>query len=173
MLRLSCLWNRSRIEGYVDQALGPRRARAFESHAARCGTCWDLADHERGLRALVRSTVAEPADPDWSAFWPGIQARLVREAPRPYRSRWWVPIWKPVWGHPRIAFGGAMAGALVLALSLWPAGDGQVTSAWANPVVVQDASSPDPERSVMVYSTPDQGLTVIWLLPLDGATEES
>jgi len=173
MLRLSCLWNRSRVEPFADGALGPRRARAFASHIAGCAACRGLADRQEHLSTLVRSSVGDPPDPDWSAFWPNVQSRLVREVPRPYRGHWWMPFWKPVWGHPRIAFGGAMAGALVLALSLWPGSEGQISSAWASPVVVQDVSSTDPEHSVMVYSTEDQGLTVIWLLPLGGTTEES
>jgi hypothetical protein len=69
--------------------------------------------------------------------------------------------------------GGVMVVILAVALSLWPSEQ----SAWAVPVVVQDVSTADPERTVMVYSTPDQapdqGLTVIWLFSSDAASEES
>ncbi len=65
-----------------------------------------------------------------------------------------------------------MAAALAAVFSLWPGGEGNVPAAWAGPVVVQDVGTPDPERAVMVYSTPDHGLTVIWLFPSD-ATDES
>jgi len=68
-----------------------------------------------------------------------------------------------------------MVAVLVAVFSLWPLPDrqGQIPVAWAGPVVVQDLSTPDPERTVMVYSTPDQALTVIWLLPSDGGNDES
>jgi hypothetical protein len=73
--------------------------------------------------------------------------------------------------------GGVMVVILAVALSLWPL-PGHEQSAWAVPVVVQDVSTPDPERTVMVYSTsdnstPDQALTVIWLFSSDAASEES
>jgi hypothetical protein len=66
-----------------------------------------------------------------------------------------------------------MVAVLAVALSLWPfpGGDGQ--AAWAGSVVVQDVGTSDPGRTVMVYSTPDQGLTVIWLFPADAGTEDS
>jgi hypothetical protein len=38
---------------------------------------------------------------------------------------------------------------------------------------VQDVNMSDPERAVMVYSTPDQGLTVIWLFPAEANSSES
>jgi hypothetical protein len=74
-----------------------------------------------------------------------------------------VPFWKPVWGHPRLAFGAALLGVLVVAFSFWPVDD----AAFASQVNVQDVSADDPERSVMVYSSRDTnrdpGVTVIWV----------
>ena len=68
-----------------------------------------------------------------------------------------------------------MAGVLAAVLLLWPlpGREGRVPLAWAGPVVVQDVGTPDPERSVMVYSSPDQALTVIWLFSSEAASEES
>ena len=68
-----------------------------------------------------------------------------------------------------------MVVVLAAILSLWPlpGREGQMPVAWAGPVVVQDVGTTDPEQPVMVYSTPDQALTVIWLFPSDGAREES
>jgi hypothetical protein len=51
-----------------------------------------------------------------------------------------------------------------------PGREGQVPLAFAGPVVVQDVGTSDPERTVMVYSTPDQALTVIWLFPSEAAS---
>ena len=66
-----------------------------------------------------------------------------------------------------------MAAMLLIGFSVLPGREGPITSAWADPVEVQDVATPDPERSVMVYSTPDQVLTVIWLFSGETATDES
>ena len=58
------------------------------------------------------------------------------------RESWWVPFWKPVWGHPRLAFGAALLAVLVVAFSFWPVDD----AAFASPVNVQDVSADDPDR---------------------------
>src|SRR6266404_6066160 len=173
MLKAACFWNRPRLERYADGALGPRLTRSVKGHLARCEDCLHEVQHQVQLGSLLKSVLPEPADPDWSPFWPGIQARLRRDDPKPMRDPWWVPFWKPFWGHPRLALGGVMVAVLAVALSLWPfpGRDGQV--AWADPVVVQDVGTSEPGRTVMVYSAPDQALTVIWLFPAEAGTEDS
>jgi hypothetical protein len=111
------------------------------------------------LRRLVRSAEV-PVDPDWSGFWPAVRLRIASEAPRPVREAWWLPFWKPVWGHPRVAMGSLAVSSLAAALVLWPSAPLTVPRA---PVVVQDVSTTDPNRSVMVYSNPDDDVTVIWV----------
>jgi hypothetical protein len=111
------------------------------------------------LRRLVRSAEV-PVDPDWSGFWPAVRLRIASEAPRPVREAWWLPFWKPVWGHPRVAMGSLAVSSLAAALVLWPSAPVTVPRA---PVVVQDVSTTDPNRSVMVYSNPDDDVTVIWV----------
>jgi anti-sigma factor RsiW len=169
----ACLWIRSRLERYVDGALGPRLTRSVKAHLDHCSACLERVENVVRLETLVRSAVPVPADPDWGGFWVGIHSRILTEKPRPVRDPWWVPFWRPFWGHPRLAMGGAMAVVVAVILSLWPGGEGPVPVAWAGPVVVQDVGTADPERSVMVYSTPDHALTVIWLFSSDAATEES
>jgi anti-sigma factor RsiW len=170
-----CLLYRPRLERYVDRALNPRSTRAVEAHLGGCLDCRGRVENQTQLKSLVRSAIVDPSEPDWEVFWPQIEARLSRERPRPMKDPWWAPLWKPFWGHPRLALGGAMAATLALAFSLWPGSEVQGPgTAWAaDPVVVQDVGTPDPERTVMVYSTPDQVLTVIWLIPLDSASDES
>jgi len=118
----------------------------------------------RRLRALVieASSTAVP-DADWSGFWPGISARIPRESPRPVHDAWWLPLWRPFWGHPRLSFGGALAAGLLVVLSL---GSLPETTTIVDPgsVIVQDVSTPEPNKSVMVYSMAGQPGTVIWLL---------
>jgi anti-sigma factor RsiW len=171
MPSLGCLWNRSRLERLVDGALGPRAGRATTSHAARCPRCDGEVKELTRLRLLVRSSASEVADPDWSGFWPAVRVRLVGEAPRPVHEPWWLPFWKPVWGHPRVALGSLMVSSLTAALVLWPSPPVTVPSMAR--VVVQDVSSAYPDRSVMVYSSPDDEMTVIWVFNPGEQDEQS
>jgi anti-sigma factor RsiW len=169
MPSLGCLWNRPRLERLVDGALGPRAGRAATSHAARCSRCGGEVAQLTRLRLLVRNAAPDVVDPEWADLWPAVRVRIAREAPRPVRESWWLPFWKPVWGHPRVALGSLMVSSLALGLVLWPGAP--VTR--AAPVVVQDVSSADPDRSVMVYSNPDDDVTVIWVFNPGEQDEES
>jgi anti-sigma factor RsiW len=169
MPSLGCLWNRPRLERLVDGALGPRAGRAATSHAARCPRCGGEVAQLTRLRLLVRSAAPDVADPEWDGFWPAVRVRIAREAGQPVRESWWLPFWKPVWGHPRVALGSLMVSSLALGLVLWPSPP--VTL--AAPVVVQDVSSADPNRSVMVYSSPDDDVTVIWVFNPGEQDEQS
>jgi hypothetical protein len=161
MPTLGCLWNRRRLEGLVDGALRPRAERTAAGHVSDCVSCRSEVERLRRVRRLIRSANMEVADPDWSPFWPSVRARIARETPKPVREAWWLPFWKPVWGHPRVAFGSVAVTTLVAALVLWPSP--QATKAVAAPVQVQDVSTADPNRSVMVYSSPEDDVTVIWV----------
>jgi len=159
MWGLTCAWVRSRLDRHADGALGERAGRFMAAHLGRCDACRAVADDLVRLKALVREESPQVADPDWSGFWVTVKARIVSEAPRPVRESWWVPFWKPFWGHPRLAFGGMLMMVLVTAFTFWPTDD----AAFASPVSVQDVSADDPERSVMVYSSRAHGVTVIWV----------
>jgi anti-sigma factor RsiW len=159
MWGLTCAWVRSRLDRHADGALGERAGRFVAAHLGRCDACRAAADDLVRLKALVREESPQVADPDWSGFWVTVKARIVSEAPRPVRESWWVPFWKPIWGHPRLAFGGMLMMVLVTAFTFWPVDD----AAFASPVSVQDVSADDPQRSVMVYSSRTHGVTVIWV----------
>ena len=169
MPSLGCLWYRPRLERLVDGALGTRAGRAATSHAARCSRCGGAVAQLTRLRLLVRSAAPDVADPEWAGFWPSVRVRIAREAPQSVRESWWLPFWKPVWGHPRVALGSLMVSSLALGLVLWPSAP--VTL--AAQVVVQDVSSADPDRSVMVYSNPDDDVTVIWVFNPGEQDEQS
>jgi anti-sigma factor RsiW len=159
MARLSCVVVRRRLERRGDGALGARAERFVSRHLGGCPACQAASEGWVRLRALVREATASPGEPDWSGFWPPVRTRILSEEPRPIRESWWVPFWKPVWGHPRLAFGAALLGILVVAFSFWPADE----AAFASQVNVQDVSADDPSRSVMVYTSRDPGVTVIWV----------
>lgn len=159
MWSLSCVWIRPRIERYVDGALRMRGARFVAVHLERCAACRVASEELARLKALVRQESPRAAEPDWSGFWATVRARIMSEEPRPVRESWWMPLWKPVWGHPRLAFGSVLLAVLVMAFSFWPVDD----AAFASPVSVQDVSADDSDRSVMVYSSRAHGVTVIWV----------
>jgi hypothetical protein len=159
MWSMSCALVRSRLEQHADGALGARAGRFVAAHLGRCDACRTASEDQVRLKALVLEASPQVAEPDWSGFWVTVRARIVSEAPRPVREAWWVPFWKPFWGHPRLAFGGMLMMVLVTAFTFWPADD----AAFASPVSVQDVSADDPERSVMVYSSRVHGVTVIWV----------
>ncbi|HKW92882.1 MAG TPA: hypothetical protein VJX92_13360 [Methylomirabilota bacterium] len=172
MPTLGCFWNRARLEGLVDGALSPRAQRAAGGHASRCHRCGPEVERLRRLRSLMRQSQAAVADPDWSGFWPAVRVRIATEAPRPIGESWWLPLWKPVWGHPRMALGGLLVSGLALALVIWPSTNVTTPVAMA-PVVVQDVSTTDPDRGVMVYSSPDDDVTVIWVFNTAEQDEQS
>jgi anti-sigma factor RsiW len=172
MAMLGCLWNRSRLERLVDGALGPRTERMATSHASRCVDCGGEVARLRRLRSLVQGAQVPMVEPDWSGFWPSIRQRIATERPAPVRDPWWLLYWKPVWGHPRVALGGLVVSSLVAALVLWPSLETTKTAS-AAPVQVQDVSAADPDRSVMVYSNPDDDVTVIWVFNPSEQDEQS
>lgn len=159
MPSLGCLWNRPRLERLVDGALRPRAGRAATSHASRCPRCGGEVEQLTRLRLLVRSAAPDVTDPEWAGFWPALRVRIASEVPRPVHESWWLPFWKPVWGHPRVALGSLMVSSLALGLVLWSS----TPVTLGAPVVVQDVSSADPDRSVMVYSSQEDDVTVIWV----------
>jgi anti-sigma factor RsiW len=157
---LSCYWNRSRIGAYLDGALEERRARAIASHLERCQGCRGEAEGLRRMRDALRRTLAV-ADPDWTGFWPGIVRGIedARRAPAPQvRRRAW---------HPRLAWGGALAAALLVSVTFWQMFQAPGPATPGGGVFVHAATTEDPRARVMVYSTPEQDVAVVWLVGLD------
>lgn len=159
MWSMSCARVRSRLNRHIDGALGVHAGRFVAAHLERCAGCRAASEELARLKAFVRQASVPTVEPDWSGFWVTVRARIMSEKPRPVRESWWFPFWKPVWGHPRVAFGAVVLAVLVTAFTFWPADD----TAYASPVRVQDVSADDPERSVMVYSSRAHGVTVIWV----------
>lgn len=113
------------------------------------------------MKGLLAS-VAKPVEPDWTGFWPGVvrgiqDARVAHATPR-----------RAVWLRPRWAYGGALAAALLVSLSVWQLVPTSVHP--EAPVIVQSVGTDDPNASVTVYSTPERDLTVVWVSGLSGAT---
>jgi hypothetical protein len=99
-------------------------------------------------------------DPDWTGFWQGVvrgvedqrlRAPLPERAPR-------RPVWRSQW-----AMGGALAAMVLLSVTLWQNLGVSPTSMAEAPIVVNAASTGEPDGSVMVYSTSDKAVTVVWV----------
>ena len=160
---LTCLRTRRRIGAYLDGALDDRAARSTAIHLSGCAVCQREAEQLRRVRALIQRTlgpVSGPPEPDWTGFWPGIvrgiQDARHHEEPTPAPKRWRQPRW---------ALGGALAAVLLGSLTFW-----QVMSTplvREAPIVISSAHTEDPRGTVMVYSTHERDVTVVWVLGLD------
>jgi anti-sigma factor RsiW len=151
---------------YLDGALEDRAARSTASHLSGCPTCQRAAESLRSVRALLqRSLGSDPgaAEPDWTGFWPGI-VRGIEDA----RGAEPLPVSAPrTWWRPRWALGSAVAAVAILSLTLWQT----IPGAPDPPVVVSSAHTEDPRGTVMVYSTHDKDVTVVWVLGLEESTD--
>lgn len=168
---LRCLWIRGRIGPYLDQALPESRARTVARHLSGCAHCRRVAHRQERLSALVRGVAPETTEPEWTGFWPGIRARILSEGALVGRPSWRSrPAWPVAW-LPRLALGSAVAGLLLFGLFLWRSDD-RVEPPVPG-IVVQALELANPNTSVMVFTAPEHGLTVIWVFGLDPSTDQS
>lgn len=158
---LTCYLTRRRIGAYLDGVLEGRSAQAAARHLTTCGRCRHEADSLRHLQAALRRTLRAPAAPDWTGFWPGIvrgiEERRRDRVPAGARAR--------ILARPRLAFGGALAAAVVVSLTLW-----QLLSPPVAPgatATVRSADTEHPGATVMVYTSAEQDLAVVWVFGLD------
>jgi anti-sigma factor RsiW len=160
---VTCLIVRRRIGAYLDGALEGAQAEAAARHLARCAACRREADGLRRMRAMLQRTLGpagSPAEPDWTGFWPGIVRGIEAgsRAPRAATAR-------RVWFRPRWALGGALVAASLVSVTFWQATQGP--PALDDPVIVRAANTEHPQGSLMVYHTPDRGMTVVWVFGVD------
>jgi anti-sigma factor RsiW len=160
---LTCYLTRRKIGAYLDGALDLARARSTAAHLEGCGRCQRERDQVRRLRGLLRRGHLAPAEPDWTGFWQGIVRGIEdrhEDRPLPAARSWWQPAWRPRW-----AVGGALAAILLTSIGVWQWAPGPRVSEAG--VLVTSASTEDPRGTVMVYSTPEQDVAVVWVFGLD------
>jgi hypothetical protein len=116
------------------------------------------------MKTLLQRTLtppAVPAEPDWTAFWPGVLRGIEDAGRAPAAAS------RPLWLRPRWALGGALVAALLVSATLWQWQADAPPASSENPVVVSSADTDHPGGSVMVYHTPDRDMTVVWVFGLD------
>ena len=157
---LSHFLTRRRLSAYLDGALTEAQARQVEAHVGRCAACQAEVESFRRLKTAIHRSLSAP-EPDWTGFWEGVvrgveDKRLRAPVPEPRARR---PVWRSQW-----AMGGALAAMVLLSVSLWQNLGDTPMSVTDEPVVVNAASTGQPDGGVMVYSTFDKAVTVVWLL---------
>jgi anti-sigma factor RsiW len=158
---LTCYRTRRRIGAYLDGALDEQASRVAAAHVAACATCGREADSLRRLRTMLRVSLDAP-EPDWNGFWPGI-ARGIQDARAPSPVPAAHP-WFRGWSPPRLAFG-ALAAAAIIALGVWQFAPGPSQSEAG--VMVSSAATEDPRATLIVYSTPERDVAVVWVFGLE------
>jgi anti-sigma factor RsiW len=157
---LTCYRTRRRLGAWLDGALDEATAGSTAAHVGTCAVCQREVGELRRLHTLLTRT-AVAAEPDWTAFWPGvvrgIEDRRVQR-PRPSAWRRW---------RPQLAVG-AIAAMLLVSVGVWQLGPGgQDTSPLEPGVLVSSASTEDPGATVMVYGPPERDVAVVWVLGLN------
>lgn len=122
------------------------------------------------LLVLLSGALRPEPEPDWSSFWPFIRRRLLVESRPPLKLDPW---WRPAWSRSRVAYGGALVGLLVLAAVLWQSGPWRNGTGATPRVVVRSVETVQPNSSVMVFSSVDSEVTMIWVFGLEHEDDHS
>lgn len=156
---LTCFRTRRRIGAYLDGALDEGARGVVTDHLTGCARCQGEADRLRRLHGLLRSALSTAPPADWTGFWEGVvrgvDAARLAPLPRATALRWWR--------RPRVAFGSALAAAIVLSVTFWQLSGPTAPQA---AVVVKSADTEHP-GGVMVYATPGQDMAVVWVFDQD------
>jgi anti-sigma factor RsiW len=180
-----CWLVRRRLDAYQDGELSPGARSRVAAHLGRCEPCGrELAALGR-LRAALTLTAVDPPEVVWATFWPEVRARIAAPAPAPAPEPAWRRAWEALTSRPRLALAPALAVAalaVVAVLAPWqrapelplPApgvgGSGVATvqpAAALDQVVIQSIETADPDVPVMVYSSPESDVTVLWVFGLE------
>lgn len=170
MTSFRCFRTRRRLGAFLDQALPEGQSRAIDAHFSACSGCRGEAMRLRRLSVLLSGALQSEPEPDWSSFWPSIRRRLLVESDPPLGFDAW---WRPAWSRGRLAFGGALVGLLLLTAALWQSGPWRNGTEAAPRVVVSSVETVQPNSSVMVFSSADSEMTMIWVFGLEHEDDHS
>lgn len=168
--RSDCARILARIGAYVDGELEEGRRERMEAHILSCQSCSAELQRLRTLQEQLRRSLAVSLPgQDADLFWQNVE-RKIQEAKVP---RWWMPgqIRELFRSHPRLLWGSAgilgttvllFTADMVLRPSLQPPAPLAPTD--APPRTVVESVEGGPNSSVILFSTPDQQLKIIWVL---------
>ena len=182
-MSLICWLTQRRLGAYRDGELGPAARTKTAAHLTGCPRCAGELDGLTRLRAALTIEAPELPEGVWQAFWPQVRARMAASPPpEPH----WRPVWDRVVGHRRLALGSAVAAAALAVLAVFapwqrvgerfrapvvhsPSAvtSGPPAGASIQQVVIQSVETADPQSSVMVFTSPESDVTVVWVFGLE------
>ncbi len=168
--RSDCATVRQQLSAYVDGELQEARRLRLEAHLGSCQGCSAELQRLRTLsNYLNRSLVISLPEHDARRFWDHVE-RKIEGAKAP---RWWTldRVRELFRFYPKIGWASAavlgttillFAADLVLRPSMPPPTPLAPTEAPSRTVV--ESVEGGPNSSVMLFSTPDQQLKIIWVV---------
>ena len=160
----------ARLGAYVDGELLQARRQRVEAHVGSCQSCSAELDRLQRLRdQLHRNLTVSLSANDADRFWDNVE-RKIREAKAP---RWWTldRVKELFWFYPKLKWASAaVLGTTVLLftadLVLRPAipPPTLLGPTDAGPKTVVESVEGGPNSSVILFSTPDQQLKIIWVM---------
>lgn len=158
------------LGAYVDGELQEARRRRLEAHVGSCQRCSAELERLRALRGhLHRSLTVSLPDEDALRFWDNVERKIL-EAKVP---RWWTldRVRELFWSYPKLGWASAVVlGTMILLftadLLLRPSIPPQAPlgPSSARPHAVVESVEGGPNSSVVLFSSPDQQLKIIWVL---------
>ena len=168
--RSDCAKVLARLGAYVDGELQEARRQTLEAHLGSCQRCSDELARLRTLRDhLHRSLAVSLPGQDARQFWAKVERKIL-EAKAP---RWWTldGVRELFWAYPKLRWAsGAVLGAAILVFTADlllrppippPTPLGQAD---ARQKTVVESVEGGPNSSVVLFSTPDRQLKIIWVL---------
>ena len=168
--RFNCARALARLGAYVDGELGVGKRRLMETHVPSCRRCSAELQRLQTLQEQLRQGLAVSLpDQEADLFWQNVE-RKIQEAKVP---RWWMSdrIRELFRSHPRLLWGSAgVLGAIVLmfaadlVLRPSPPPPAPLALTGASMMTVVESVEGGPNSSVVLLSTPDQPIKIIWVL---------
>ncbi len=168
--RSDCPTVLARLGAYVDGELQQARRQRVEAHVGSCQSCSAELDRLQRLRdQLHRNLAVSLSGQDADRFWEHVE-RKIQEAKAP---RWWTldRVRELFWFYPKLKWASvAVLGTTVLLLTadlvlrpaILPPTPLGPSSERLHTVV--ESVEGGPNSSVVLFSSPDQQLKIIWVL---------
>lgn len=168
--RSECAAIHAALGAYVDGELREVKRRRLEAHLTSCQRCSsELARLQAVRRGIRRSLVVSLPGEDARQFWDGVERKIEAATPRP----WWTldRMHEMFWFYPGLKWASAaVLGTTVLLFAAdmlrrpsFPPPTPLVQTEMTPTTVVESVEG-GPNSSVVLFSTPDQQLKIIWVL---------